>query len=131
MKEIKYIVVHSSGSFDEKEFVNAEKIHKWHLQGKKPGIGYHLVILRSGIVEVGRPLYWVGDHTKQVNHCSWGICLVGNRQYTEAQMASLRKTLNDLKLIAPNAEIKGNYYFKGVLNQIGFNVEEWWRGVWK
>ena len=131
MKEVKYIVVHSSGSFDEKKFIDAEEIHKWHLRDKKPGIGYHIVILRSGAIEVGRPLYWAGDHTRQVNHCSWGVCLVGDRHYTDPQLASLRKVINDLKLRSPSAEVKGNYYFKGTQNEIGFNVENWWQGVWK
>ena len=37
-------------------------IHNLHLSFGWDGIGYHKIILRNGIIQNGRPEYWVGAH---------------------------------------------------------------------
>jgi N-acetylmuramoyl-L-alanine amidase len=72
------------------------------------GIGYHAVIRRSGLVEMGRPEYWSGAHVKGHNHESLGVCLIGRDQYTNNQLESLRQLLRDWKSKYPSAEILGH-----------------------
>ena len=67
-------------------------------------IGYHFVIGNGtdsgdGVVETGRPLGFRGAHAKGSNHCSIGVCLVGNFQETwptERQTEALGRLLDDL-----------------------------------
>ena len=125
MNHIKYIVVHCSDSPDDRDSVNAETIHKWHLQKKWDGIGYHFVILRNGVIENGRPIYWKGAHAKKVNNCSLGICLVGRRRFSDEQFCGLRRLLVLLKNIYPNAIIKGHYQFDDEKTCPNFDVEAW------
>jgi len=73
---------------------NAETIHKWHLNRKFSGIGYHYVILEDGTIENGRPEYWKGAHVKGHNNAI-GICLIGINEFTPAQFISLEKILKD------------------------------------
>lgn len=129
MKHIKYIVVHCSDSPDDRDNVNAEEIHKWHLQRGFEGIGYHFVILRNGMVENGRPIYWQGAHAQKVNNCSLGVCLIGRKQFSQSQMVELRKLINLLKTIYPNAEVKGHYEFDDKKTCPNFDVGKWWNEV--
>ena len=130
MKHIKYIVVHCSDSPDDRDTVNAEEIHKWHLQNPGwDGIGYHFVILRNGALENGRPIYWQGAHVKKVNNCSLGICLVGRRSFSDEQFCQLRKTILLLKQLYPDAKVKGHYEFDSSKTCPNFDVEKWWDDV--
>lgn len=129
MKHIKYIVVHCSDSPDDRSSVNAEEIHRWHLKEGFDGIGYHFVILRNGVLENGRPIYWQGAHVKKINNCSLGICLVGRRHFTCEQLSQLRKTILLLKQLYPDAEVKGHYQFDSKKTCPNFDVEKWWHSV--
>ena len=48
-QDIKLLIVHCSDTEDND--INAEYIHKMHLEFGWDGIGYHKVILRSGKIE--------------------------------------------------------------------------------
>ena len=63
LENIKYLVVHCSDTPDE-EKLNAIDIHKMHLTFGWNGIGYHKIINRTGMIQNGRPEYWVGAHAK-------------------------------------------------------------------
>ena len=54
-----------------------------HLDNGWDGIGYHKVILRSGIIENGRPEFWIGAHVKGLNKSSLGVCLIGSKIFTD------------------------------------------------
>jgi hypothetical protein len=67
-------------------------------------VGYHFVIGNGkgsgdGEVEPGRPLSVRGAHARGSNHCSIGVCLVGNFEETTPtvkQMSALGSLLRDL-----------------------------------
>lgn len=97
------IILHCSASGDytkdNKAFdlIGAKDIDYWHTDGrakagKKPFtmIGYHRVVRRTGVVEDGRPLTMPGAHCLGENDRSFGICLVGTREFTAEQILSLK-----------------------------------------
>ena len=89
------IIVHHSaiGGNDD---ITAADIHRIHLQNGWSGIGYHMFIRKSGLIETGRPLEDIGAHTYQHNNSSIGICLSGNfndEMPTDMQIASASKLI--------------------------------------
>lgn len=86
-----------------------DKIHRENRGFKS--CGYHKFIRFDGLIEQGRPDEEVGAHCKGYNHNSIGICLAGLREYTEAQMSSLKKLLAELKAKYPKATLHGHYEF--------------------
>ena len=101
------LVVHCSDTNNDED-LNAMDIHKMHLGFGWDGIGYHKIICRSGIIENGRPEYWVGAHVQGMNHESLGVCLIGKKLFTSNQFESLKKILSDWKRKYPNAKILGH-----------------------
>jgi len=106
MSVIRKLILHCSDSPDTVD-IGAAEIRLWHIRDRGwSDIGYHYVVRRSGIVEVGR--YENGDsvlegkeigaHTKGENSDSLGICWVGRDSITPEQKSSLLKlTLHLLK----------------------------------
>lgn len=89
------IIVHHSaiGGNDD---ITAADIHRIHQQNGWSGIGYHMFIRKSGLIETGRPLADIGAHTYQHNNTSIGICLSGNfndEMPTDMQIASASKLI--------------------------------------
>ncbi len=94
MREIDKIIVHCSAS----DFGDAQLIDQWHRERGFKMIGYHYVILNGyrrkgvyredddGLIEIGRPLDEVGAHCRGYNKTSIGICLIGNRLFSERQL---------------------------------------------
>lgn len=64
-------------------------IDKWHRKRGFRCCGYHYVITRSGLIQVGRGLTEQGAHTKGYNVDSIGICYIGTSLITEKQILSL------------------------------------------
>ncbi len=104
---IKKIIVHCSDTPDN-ENLTASDIHLMHLGFGWDGIGYHKVILRSGKIESGRPLFWKGAHTYGLNDESLGICLIGKTYFDLKQFKSLKKLLKNWKQKFPDATILGH-----------------------
>jgi hypothetical protein len=96
MRDIAKIVVHCSDSPDERD-IGLEEINIWHStrwsgiwsNGRRIYCGYHYIIRRNGIVEMGRPEAFAGAHVHGHNQNSVGICWVGRRELTDQQRASL------------------------------------------
>ena len=59
---IKFLVIHCSDTPDQED-IGASDIHKMHCFGWD-GIGYHKLIKRNGLIENGRPEFWIGAHVK-------------------------------------------------------------------
>lgn len=59
-------------------------------------IGYHYIITRDGEIHLGRPLHIAGAHVKGYNAESIGICLTGDKMFTDDQFDSLRYLCEDL-----------------------------------
>ena len=105
--DIEFLIVHCSDTPDDQD-INAEFIHKMHLDNGWDGIGYHKVILRSGIIENGRPEFWIGAHVKGLNKSSLGVCLIGSKVFTDIQFNSLKFILKKWKKNYPKAKILGH-----------------------
>lgn len=123
--DVKYLVVHCSDSPDDVD-IDAEEIHRWHKQRGWDGIGYHAVILRNGTIEQGRPNYWIGSHVRGHNSESLGVCLVGKRKFSDAQMTSLRFLMNAWQTTYKDSEIIGHCDLDSKKTCPNFDVKEWW-----
>lgn len=100
--DIKYLVVHCSDSPPGRGD-NAKTIHQWHTERGFDCIGYHKVILEDGTIESGRPEYLRGAHCRGLNYCSLSVCLIGQRDFSEAQICSLEEIIREWENRYPNA----------------------------
>lgn len=93
----KRIVIHHAASAGD---VSAATIHRWHLDRKWLGCGYHYIIRFDGTIERGRPENVVGAHAgPTANGDSIGICLTGHltkHDPTEAQIVALTELIKDI-----------------------------------
>ena len=121
---INKLVVHCSDS-PHGRGDNAETIHKWHTSKGWDGIGYHYVILEDGHIEAGRPEYWSGAHVKDHNTGSIGICLIGEKYFTEKQLVSLDYILHSLLEDYPGAEVLGHRDLDKNKTCPNFDVKQW------
>ncbi len=122
---IHYLVVHCSDTPNERE-VTAADIHDWHQQDGWDGIGYHAVIHRNGMLERGRPHYWIGAHVRKHNQGSLGICLIGRDQFTDEQISTLKRLLVEWSDLYPLAEIIGHRDLNKGKTCPNFDVRHWW-----
>lgn len=126
-KNIKYLVIHCSDTIDDLN-ITAIDIHNMHIGFGWDGIGYHKIINKNGVVENGRPEYWVGAHVKGKNHESLGVCLIGRKQFTPEQYETLKKVLVKWKGDYPKAKIVGHREaIKTEKTCPNFDVREWCR----
>jgi N-acetylmuramoyl-L-alanine amidase len=122
---IKVLVIHCSDTPDNAN-LNATDLHKMHIGFGWDGIGYHKTINRKGIIECGRPEYWIGAHAKGINESSLGVCLIGRSMFTDQQFDSLAKVLRNWKEKYPKSVIKG--HFESIQTEKtcpNFNVKKW------
>lgn len=128
MHEIKLVntlVVHCSDTPDDED-ISAIDIHNMHIGFGWNGIGYHKIIKRDGLVENGRPEYWVGAHVKGKNHDTLGVCLIGKNKFTKKQFVSLKIVLKEWKKKYPQASILGHYQVTLTKKTCpNFNVKKW------
>lgn len=122
---IKNIVIHCSDS-PQGRGDDAATIHRWHLEKGWAGIGYHKVILESGEVQDGRPLFWKGAHVGPYNSESIGICLIGQGTYTLKQWAVLRDLIYEMLGRFPNAKVVGHNELDSSKICPMFDVNAWW-----
>lgn len=130
-----FIAIHCSAT-GPKQNIGAADIDKWHRGKGWACIGYHYVIKRDGTIEQGRDEKVIGAHVENWNAVSLGICMVGGvsaddikkaeNNFTEAQFASLKKLLVDLKTRYPKAKIQGHKDFPKVAKACpSFDVAAW------
>lgn len=108
------LVVHCAATLRTQD-IGATEINKWHLErgiySERGLTGYHFVVRRNGLIELGRDLPSIGAHVLGRNDESVGICLVGGANRTgkgednfEAiQKVNLTLLLSTLWLIYPGA----------------------------
>lgn len=93
MRKIDFVVVHCADStdnpFSSKYDWDPSEIRADHIKRGFNDIGYHYVIRRDGTIFIGRDEKKQGAHVKGFNKRSIGICLVGRRHFTTAQMDTL------------------------------------------
>lgn len=110
MRVIKFIVIHCSAS-DEPGQDSPQAIKdlhtspisklfnwgKYKTNGKGwSDIGYHFVITQDGLIHEGRPLEKIGAHVAGFNSGSIGICLTGDKVFSQAQFISLESLCSEL-----------------------------------
>jgi hypothetical protein len=83
------VILHCSATSDSGDKIGASDISQWHRGKGFTQIGYHYVVRRSGVVELGRPDSVIGAHAKGNNHDSLGVCYIGTKAPTVAQIRSL------------------------------------------
>lgn len=69
-----------------------EDIHRWHLSNGWIGIGYQFFVRKNGEIWRGRPIDWVGAHTKGANDFSVGICFEGSYESKDTSMPAPQLT---------------------------------------
>lgn len=130
-KETKHVIVHCAATKPSMD-VGVREIRQWHKERGFLDIGYHFVIRRNGTIEDGRDVNQVGAHTVGQNETSVGVCLVGGvddklqpqANFTPQQMATLRKLLGELKVMFPQAVVKGHRDFAAKACP-SFDVKRW------
>lgn len=115
--KVQFLVVHCAATRPSMD-VGLKEIRSWHLQRGFFREGYHFIIRRDGTVEIGRPEDMPGAHVTNFNGKSLGICMVGGvtekdvnvpeDNFTDAQYASLKRLLLDLRERYPRASIVGH-----------------------
>ena len=133
-QETKYIVIHCSQTRPSQK-VGAKEIDRWHRERGWLKIGYGKVIKRDGTVEQGREDNAVQAPTKGYNHLSSGLCLGGGAKeenwkepednFSAEQWEALKKTLEELLLKYPDAQIVGHYMLDESKTCPNFNVREY------
>jgi len=129
----KIIVLHHSASDID---TTVERINRWHedrgFTSSKLGyyVGYHFVITADGNITKTRSEWEIGCHCVP-NENKVGVCLTGNfNNYnpTKAQLASLSRLLDNLKLVlyVDDNAILPHKYFKAT-ECPGNNLEKWLR----
>jgi len=117
MRQIGRIVVHHSASARDTLIAT---IDRWHRDRGFAGIGYHYVIEGNGKLRQGRDLSKLGAHARGFNATSVGICVTGDntnpsQQWSEKQVAMLRRVVDALELLFPGAITMGHRDLKNTL----------------
>ncbi len=91
----------AEGNLISKHFTPEVTVYHREVRGWKEGLGYHFTIEADGTVyEGGRWMRQLdGAHTKDMNHCSIGVAMMGNFDIydpTPEQFASLLNLLKEL-----------------------------------
>lgn len=122
------------------QHIGAAQIREWHLAppNSYADIGYHLIIPRSGDLELGRPLDVIGAHVAGYNSVSVGVCMVGGLdelgrgfinapgQYTPEQWKCARLVAAFLRRLYPSANHVGHRDLSPDKNHDGkISQQEW------
>jgi N-acetylmuramoyl-L-alanine amidase len=92
-REITEVVVHHTDTY-ENQPVDYDDIYKWHVTDRGfKDVGYHLLILRNGDLQVARPISVQGAHVlKGHNPFSIGIAFVGGLVGSSARRGTQRSS---------------------------------------
>jgi len=121
------------------QHIGASHIREWHLAKGWSDIGYHLVIPRSGDLELGRPLDVVGAHVNGFNAYTVAVCMVGGldelgrafinapNQYSLKQWECAKLVVAPfLRRLYPNAQMVGHRDLSPDANKDGkISPQEW------
>lgn len=137
-EDVKLIVIHCSATKPSQD-IGVREINDWHQKQGWLKVGYHYVIRRDGIVEVGRHHEEPGAHASGVNQKSIGVCLVGGldvagqpeNNFTPEQFAALKQVVIGLRQSFPNVtQVIGHRDVFGVKKACPcFDVKDWLASV--
>tara|TARA_R110000868_G_scaffold189695_2_gene433111 strand:- start:159778 stop:160152 length:375 start_codon:yes stop_codon:yes gene_type:complete len=120
MRRITKHIIHCSDS----EHGDVEEVRAWHLARGFRDVGYHFIIKRSGVVEVGRMMDEVGAHCKGYNAESIGTCLIGIDSFTIQQFNALRKLNATMVRLFPGVKTYEHNVFNSSKTCPNFNVKK-------
>lgn len=123
MRTILWHIVHCSDSPDDMD-IGVEEIRQWHLGRGWDDVGYHFIIRRNGVIEMGRTLNVQGAHCVGYNMKSVGTCLVGAHDFTEAQFSSLRRLHTMLESLFNGIKAAGHRDFNRHKTCPNFDVQD-------
>jgi N-acetylmuramoyl-L-alanine amidase len=136
----KLIIIHCAATKPRQD-IGVRTIHGWHLDrgiySNRGPSGYHFVIRRSGLVELGRDMRAIGAHALGYNDESVGVCLVGGvnnklepeDNFTDDQFASLKALVVMLKLVFPSAVLCPHNMVNAMKACPSFDVYEWQKTI--
>ena len=116
IRNVEYIIIHHTATTASMD-IGFDEVNEWHKARGFNMVGYHMIIRRDGTIDYCRPLNQTGAHCKvdgkSYNHKSIGIALVGGANtlgegednFTPAQLAKLKNTLDVLAYVCPNGQI--------------------------
>ena len=110
----KKIILHCSETPDEGDRWGLREVKNWHINERHfSDVGYHYIIRRSGVVEIGRSETTVGAHCQGHNEGSIGICYMGTSRMTEMQIDALMFLFKAIweRHHIPVSEVYGHYEF--------------------
>jgi N-acetylmuramoyl-L-alanine amidase len=99
----KRVILHCSATPDypdsskKYDLFGVDDFREWHTAKGWDDVGYHYVVRRTGVIELGRDVDTMGAHTKGENDDSIGVCYVGTRWPTKEQCISLRELHRDFQ----------------------------------
>jgi hypothetical protein len=137
---IRGLIVHHTDTYENMN-TTAEEIDRWHLEKGFSEIGYHIVLLRDGRIQIGRLATKTGAHALKggYNSNTIGIAFVGGlvgnagapkvrskNTFTDLQWAAFDKFLQAWLQVFPDSFQKGHRDTDpGGRTDPEFNVEEY------
>lgn len=104
----KRAILHCAATPDFGDKFGAKDIDKWHRERGWKGCGYHWVLRRSGIWELGRPIELYGAHCRLGGNIDTvGLCYMGTHHPAPEQLEALVAKARELK------------------TQFGIEVDDW------
>lgn len=95
-REWEGVVLHHTASAPG---TTVDQVYQWHVRENGwRAIGYHYLITTDGVLHNTRPLEWDGAHALGRNKTHIGVCLVGYEDFTNEQIKTLDKLLQELNL---------------------------------
>jgi hypothetical protein len=139
VRKIELLVVHSSGH-STTSTVGAIEINDLHLSIGDPGLPYHAVIRRDGVVERGLRDEVVGRASPGFDEKALHVCLVGGLsstetfrgakkpapEYTDRQLSSLRELIGHWRSLHPGCGIISAYKLDRRRKSPCFDVAAWY-----
>lgn len=116
-----FIAIHCSAT-QGKADIGVTEIRRWHRERGFLDVGYHFIIRRNGVIELGREQEAVGAHVEGFNSVSVAICMVGGLDsklkpednFTKDQYDTLLILVKKLKADYPEAIVQGHRDFPKV-----------------
>ena len=133
VRVINRIVIHCSATAPSMD-IGVDQIRQWHITRGFSDVGYHRVIRRDGLIQMGRPESLAGAHAKGFNEYSLSCCLVGGvDKYNDPEPNFTREQWNALEAVIatwankhPHATICGHRDLPGVKKACpSFDVATW------
>ena len=132
-EKTEFIAIHCSAT-QGKADIGVTEMRRWHRERGFLDVGYHFIIRRNGVIELGREQEAVGAHVEGFNSVSVAICMVGGvdakvkpeDNFTKDQYDTLLILVKKLMADYPEAIVQGHRDFPKVAKACpSFSVSAW------